>query len=1061
MIKQNTRISAAVAAILASAMRVGAADAQDAAATTADSEPLEEVVVTGLRRSLERAMDIKRDALGVVDAISAEDIGKFPDTNLAEALQRITGVSIDRRNGEGALVSARGFGPQFNLVTLNGRQMPGADGFSNGDITTGGTGSGTRSFNFAQIAAEAINAVEVYKTGRADISSGGIGATVNIRTARPFDYNGVVTNLGVKGVFDDSAPFDDEVTPEASGIFSYTNADRTWGVGLSASYQERHGGSVQSTVNAWNIRAWDGTHPAFRSDIAITNPPATGQLFGIPNDIRYAFSDFERERFNAQGVFQFAPNDALEFTLDYTFAQNDIKEDRGEQTIWLQQSNSFTHIEFDTGEAVATPVFLRDLVAGKDFGFEQQRNEQRNELNSLGFNVKWQVTDRFSLALDAHNSKSESAPNEPVTGASAVFFSFAGTNCVMNNCVGSWTQEFSFNNGLPIAARTFYPTAADALANTNGVHNPDFTAGELGSQRLRLWATEQETEVKQARLDGALEFDNGRFQFGFDARSVEMHRKNTASEAVMGDWGATDAGGIPGMTALLTPFSITALFDDFDPTGAAPGAWRGDAVALAQWALSEGQSPLNGRRYNQWLDPTAPAGVLRIDPALDNDDTIEEEVTAFYLQYGLQTTLWDMPANLLLGVRYEQTDVTSTSNILIPDGLLWTANNDFSILQSDTVEPFTQKADYDHVLPSLDFDLGLTDSIKARLSYSKTIARADYGNLYAGASIGRPTGSVLTNETNRAPGTSLNPGLVPLESRNLDLGLEWYFSDSGYVGVTFWHKKVDNFIGTTTVQDTLFDVRDPTAGPDAQTVLDFLRSDQCRAQVIAAGNAADVSSACSANDTALFTALAMFRNPSTGGLAAYDGSDQQILDMENNFDITAEPDDPLYVFNVRRPVNQESAKIHGWELGGQYFFGNTGFGVLANYTIVRGDVSFDDTLDPALGIPQFALLGLSDTANVVLMYEKYGLTARLAYNWRDKFLAATNQHGSSLNPFYVEDYQQFDLNVGYDFTDNLSVALEVINLTGEDVRWHARSEKQLVKLEDQNPRYAIGVRYKF
>ena len=101
-------------------------------------EELEEVVVTGLRGSLKASMDTKRDAVGVVDAINAEDIGKFPDTNLREALQRITGISIDRRNGEGATVTARGFGPQFNMVTLNGRQMPTADAFADGAATSGG-----------------------------------------------------------------------------------------------------------------------------------------------------------------------------------------------------------------------------------------------------------------------------------------------------------------------------------------------------------------------------------------------------------------------------------------------------------------------------------------------------------------------------------------------------------------------------------------------------------------------------------------------------------------------------------------------------------------------------------------------------------------------------------------------------------------------------------------------------------------------------------------------------------------------------------------------------------
>ena len=166
------------------------------------SEELEEVVVTGLRGSLKASMETKRDAIGVVDAINAEDIGKFPDTNLSEALQRITGVSIDRRNGEGATVTARGFGPQFNMVTLNGRQMPSADAYGGGDQITGGTGSNSRSFNFSNLAAEAISAVEVYKTGRADIATGGIGATINVRTARPLDNDGLVLNLGAKVVND-------------------------------------------------------------------------------------------------------------------------------------------------------------------------------------------------------------------------------------------------------------------------------------------------------------------------------------------------------------------------------------------------------------------------------------------------------------------------------------------------------------------------------------------------------------------------------------------------------------------------------------------------------------------------------------------------------------------------------------------------------------------------------------------------------------------------------------------------------------------------------------------
>jgi len=155
--KGRPAISRALFTIVGGAVLINPAFAQN---QDQAGEEIEEVVVTGLRGSLKASMETKRDAVGVVDAINAEDIGKFPDTNLSEALQRITGVSIDRRNGEGATVTARGFGPEFNMVTLNGRQMPAADAFADGGATGGGLFGSSRSFNFANLAAESISAVE-------------------------------------------------------------------------------------------------------------------------------------------------------------------------------------------------------------------------------------------------------------------------------------------------------------------------------------------------------------------------------------------------------------------------------------------------------------------------------------------------------------------------------------------------------------------------------------------------------------------------------------------------------------------------------------------------------------------------------------------------------------------------------------------------------------------------------------------------------------------------------------------------------------------------------------
>lgn len=241
-------ISLAVASACAAA-----ASAQDQAPVQMAGEApvVQSVVVTGLRQSLVSSMNLKRNSDGVVDGIVAEDIGKFPDTNLAESLQRISGVSIDRSIGEGSKITVRGVGPDFNMVLLNGRQMP----TSNlGDLNG-------RAFDFANLASEAISQLQVYKTSRADTPTGGIGATVNVMTARPFDRPGLHASVGVKGVYDTSnnnLPGDvkasNSATPELSGLYSNTFADGKFGIALTGSYQERNLGYNTAAVSS----GWHG-----------------------------------------------------------------------------------------------------------------------------------------------------------------------------------------------------------------------------------------------------------------------------------------------------------------------------------------------------------------------------------------------------------------------------------------------------------------------------------------------------------------------------------------------------------------------------------------------------------------------------------------------------------------------------------------------------------------------------------------------------------------------------------------------------------------------------------
>jgi len=254
---------------------------------------VEEIVVTGIRGSLKRSMDIKREAMGVVDAISAEDLGKFPDANLAESLQRVTGVSISRERGEGSQVTVRGFGPEYNLVTVNGRQMPTHYGAS-------------RSFDFADLASEGVAGVQVYKTGRADVPSGGVGSTINISTPEPLRGE-PTTSLAVKAVHDTSTREGDDITPEFSGIYLNRFMDDTVGIAITASRQERDTGVNAASVGGWYTRPGDDILPNGNPDAKLANdanqvnrPQTADSSYSLPQSMAYNIAEFESERTHAK-----------------------------------------------------------------------------------------------------------------------------------------------------------------------------------------------------------------------------------------------------------------------------------------------------------------------------------------------------------------------------------------------------------------------------------------------------------------------------------------------------------------------------------------------------------------------------------------------------------------------------------------------------------------------------------------------------------------------------------------------------------------------------------------
>ena len=328
----------------------------------------------------------------------------------------------------------------------------------------------------------------------------------------------------------------------------------------------------------------------------------------------------------------------------------------------------------------------------------------------------------------------------------------------------------------------------------------------------------------------------------------------------------------------------------------------------------------------------------------------------------------------------------------------------------------TQEGDYDILLPMIDAKVDLTDDLVARVSWGKTMSRAPLGNLAGGRSL---TGSPKPGSRTGAQG---NPNLLPFKSTNLDLSLEYYYSEGSYASLGYFKKDVDNFIQTTITETTIDGLHD---------ILDGLVTVRRWLQLKAWEQA---------------TSDAIYNEMLALGYGNGEGK------------IEPSSDDPLIVWNISQPQNTDSKAVDGFEVALQHLFGESGFGVGVNATFVDGDVEFDsESL-----VQQAPLTGLSDSANFQAFYEKDGLSVKVTYAWRDSYLIGVGQQGSSdAPPQYSDTYGQWDISVNYDIDEHITVFAEGVNLNNETERGYGRYEEQFLFARQYGPRYTLGARYSF
>ena len=728
-------------------------------------DEVEEITIKGIRRSLRFSADFKRKSTGVVDSINSEDLGKFPDTNVAESLQRITGVGITRtRGGEGQFVTVRGLGEEFNAVTYNGRLLA--------------TENNGREFSFDVIASELIAGAEVYKTPTARQGDGSLGGRVNLRPAMPLDNPGLRVAASIGGQYEGLA---DSTGLRASGVASYTMANDTIGVLGSFSYQKRNARTdvAESTFLVNNVQVdADGLSGAqLDQDGDGFNDTTNARILtndGRFNGLAASLVEQERERIGGTAAVQYRPSKRFTLTVD------------GLYTTFRTPSTQFSYSYFPTladptrvapnsvlnsaNQIVshsATP-FATDLVV--------RENEGDSETFAVGANADWQVFDDLKVRLDVSMSRSDGQrDNLGSAGGSGGFF-------VIGYPDGAFRQ-FGTSRRVPDAFFT--------AANTPG--GPQVPLSQLVPDDARLHFARNdivkvEDQIISARADADWNLDEiWKFGFGFDV--VAREKQNNAFNNI-----PTQCQ----FCGYATPFAEFGdpgrLFDGFTPS---------DFLSGTDANIPRVFPRLNPDAIRAAYANGAPDALTAVADRRASS-TVEEIVTGGYVQVDHLGTFLSLPYAVNLGVRFAHTSLTSKGfgNVVsdIVSVVRASDGNNQTFGLNDAV-PLNQTNSYFDVLPSLNVAVDITETIIARLGVSRSLSRPTLTDLSTFFSVSS------TNVGGEGIVRS-NPGLEAIRSTNLDISLEWYGEAGTYIGIAGFYKNVSNFVTQriATEQVTINDV---------------------------------------------------------------------------------------------------------------------------------------------------------------------------------------------------------------------------------------------------------------
>ncbi|WP_375271204.1 TonB-dependent receptor [Sphingomonas sp.] len=1010
---------------LALVMMNGAAHAQAAGnagpeATTTSADPVaaptqadnagDDIVVTGIRASQARAIEVKRNADSVVEAISAQDIGKLPDVTIADSLQRIPGVQIRREAGEGGAINIRGL-PQVTTL-LNGEQFLGANSVT------------TVQPNFTDIPSQLFSGATVFKSPTASLQQAGLSGTVDLLTRRPFDLkSGLTIAAAAEGQYGDRT---DKWNPAANGLISY-NSGR-FGILASASYADLDLANSFRGIQDYGIALRnEGGSATSPGDFAVGNNGvsrgrpvrnAGGTIIGYDvngdGDANDAFITPQahtawnritsRDRFGANASLQFEINDALRLTAD-GFYTRQTQYDRTAgfqfQAVDWQSAPYLPTKSRDTGAVVGgynlntVQTYAYDLP---NFDSYSETFRTKSESQNYNLQLDWKPSDTFKATVRGIYGKASRERDQAYTQFSLTNGAQWGYNGVGNypaslggdvrfNPTGyaiySQDATVDYSSGKPVFgfSPAFLAQAGDISRyglKTISSEGNQYQKGDLWALRGDAeWAPSDQLNVKFGGRYGERSVD----QFTFERVSpfYAGNRDNAANPAAgcLVKWKAfdvnlndpkcsvLDAQG-NAYTAGYTRQANDPIFAGLVKQFSTPAAGTPNLFVLDPKAMDDSQA---------WQNKFYPGSINNVNPA--DSFGIDLQQISGYAQVSGEGEVLGLPFRANGGLQVVNTRFQVRQNLVgapQPYGLSGLDNGDV-----------VTKRDFTDFLPAFNVAFDLTSKLRARASFSKTMTLLDFLQWGGGLNVNYAINTTIQPARFEASSADArgNPNLDPWRATNVEASVEYYTGRSSLIALGAFHIAVDKFIANATV------IRNDI--PDNDGVI--RRPIPTNTVVQGEG----------------------------GTLKGIEASARQSL---RDYGVTG-------------------------------FFG--GFGVDANYTLSLGETGRVDLA----GNKQPFQDNSKHQVNAALWYEQYGIQTRVAYNYRSKRLAASDYGGISGLAQYQQPTNYLDASISYDILPYLTIYGQASNLTAETERYYLTFQDQVFNENIYERRFIAGVRARF